>query len=227
MKNITCIIYWSQRHLHSLQDLWLKLSLTWKLLTCVESLVYPSSTLWTLARLRNHPSGWVGHRCGLWINVGLEGTVPWEHFPKPVTSVPLNRKEKETKMCGQPHQGLMGVFLPGFVQFLTDSGSCVEICSGGSVTENYGCPCATFLGITRSHWESGQQNALRAGGLLSSAGTWSSGAVALGVLGCSCSGNTLEHLPSRSVLRTTLPTLRLWIYLDGNFLLDCFVVESG
>lgn len=39
-----------------------------------------------------------------------------------MTSVPLNRKGKETKMCGQPHHGLTGVYLPDFAQLLTDSG---------------------------------------------------------------------------------------------------------
>lgn len=143
---MTSTIYWPQWHLHSLQDLWLKLSLIWKLLTCVESLVLPSTTLWTTVCLRieaeKPTQRWMGHLCGLRVTVGLEGTVLWEHFPKPMTSVPLNRKGKETKMGGHPHHDLTGVFLPGFAQLLTDSGSCVEICSGGSVTKNYGCPCA-------------------------------------------------------------------------------------
>lgn len=103
--------------------LWLKLSLNfiWIMVDMYRIShihIYPSHQpyehqLVSMLRLRNSPGEWVEHRCCLWTTVGLERTVLWEHFPNPTTSIPSNRKGKETTMCGQPRQGLTGVFLTG------------------------------------------------------------------------------------------------------------------
>ena len=141
-----------------------------------------------------------------------------------MTSVPLNRKGKETKMCGQPHQGLAGVFLPGFVQFLTDSGSCVETCRGGLVTENYGCPWATPSWASHSPTESLGSRMSRvqedcSAMLGPEAAVLKDRAVCVLEI-------SFNIFPQDLSLTQPSRQLRLWIYLEGNFLPDGFIVES-
>lgn len=127
-------------------------------------------------------------------------------------------------MCGQPHQGLTGVFLPGFVQFLTDSGSCVETCRGGSVTENYGCPWATPSWASHSPTESLGSRMSRVQDDCSAmlgpeAAVLKDRAVCVLEI-------SFNIFPQDLSLTQPSRQLRLWIYLEGNFLLDCFIVES-